>query len=120
MDFSHEYDDLGVDDDTEETVDEPTVDAETEPAVADGGSVVEEEDEAEESDDEWQPRDGQDVLEYETDEEFQSELRSARGLAEHYDEVAEVEEALEREQQRDEWRPHVAQALKERLEVLEQ
>lgn len=88
-------------------------------AVTDGGAEIVEETDEDSTDDGWEPRDGQSVREYGTEEAYQNELRSARSLAEEYDGASNVVAALERERDRDEWRPHVAQALQERLEVLE-
>lgn len=85
--------------------------ADTVEPVADGGAEV-----VDDSGDEYAPGDGQAVQEY--DDDYEDELRNARSLAERYESVDEIEAALQRETERETWRPHVAQALRERREVL--
>lgn len=115
----------GIDEPAEEVFDsgseltEPSVDAEPEPAVADGGAELGTVEEAN-NNVSREISDDQERLEYEDDAQFESMKNDLRGFvfSEQYDTIEAVEEALDDEFQRDVVRPHLVELIKERLEQL--
>lgn len=88
--------------------------SEMETAVADGGAVVEEDDDVDDELDE-----DQEWMEYEDAAERQSKKRDAASVAKYIETADEVREKISEEYDRDVVRPHVFDALEERLEVLD-
>ncbi len=104
VDFSADYSDVG-----------PSVDAEAEPAVADGGAVVETHEDGDADEDEWEPRADQTVVEYEG-QQRESLKQSVLSLLSGIDDVDALQEKLENERDSDRVRPHAIDALEERIE----
>lgn len=103
VDFTASYDDVG-----------PSVDDETETAVADGGAVVEQEGD----EDDWEPREDQEVLQYES-QQRESLKQSVLSLLSDIDDADALREKLENERNSDRVRPHAIDALEERIEEVE-
>ncbi len=97
-----------------QTASEMDTTADTVEAVTDGGATTVEPDESD-----WQPRDDQEVVEYEDDAERESKKREAASVAKMFDDAEEIREKIVEERNSDRVRPHVIDALQERLEVVE-
>jgi hypothetical protein len=98
---------------------EPAVDADPEPAVADGGAQLGTVTKANESVSR-EIGDDQERMEYADDAMFESKKNDMRGFvfSNEYDTIEAVEEALDDEFQRDTVRPHIVELLEERLAAL--
>lgn len=93
----------------------PASEVEAEPtrAVADGGAEVEGDG------DDWEPREGQTVMEYEGPEQRGSLKDDLLSLLQRIEDAETLHQKLEDERDSDELRPHAIDALQERLTEVE-
>lgn len=115
---------LSVDEDVEfERASEIPVEAEPEPAVADGGAVVEESgaevEATSETGKQWAIGDHQEAMEYADEAAFESKKNEKRRVVQDLiDTVEEAEAALDREYEKDVVPTHLTELLEERLAEL--
>lgn len=96
-------------------IDSPSVEAASEPAVADGGAVVEDESEAASESSIDDNDDEQTVMEYADAAHRESKYQDALSIARTYTEPSEIQDKLQEEWRRNERRPHIVDALEDRL-----